>query len=481
MDSSIQGLGGTPDNNVNRPADDAASKEVIKPGSPAVRPAALSELPHFRGTSQGALARRAELTGPVRFDLFPASGGRPPLPAAYASKVSLSRAPLESTGRKTTDDAHWATGFAARAPECAASFRSEVGYEGPGFQHDAQHCAGVGRAAGANFLAYCAALGEPFPGRLANLGLDFYEAVGYRHDWNVGSDRKPPFVPHTLQRYEHAARNAHFDPFELRVAKIFTAGTAHHASERERAKWYEMLGDAVKADDVSREEAAAMVMQCQMFAVVDQNEIVCTARSFHESYVRRSLLVGEWGERDDEPLAKIEPATSAQMCSLEYYDDIGSAAWHKRFWDEGIQYLLRENLVDRPTLAKFKLPDVQAIRDRIPTEGPGYRAIYAGSIAVVEAFDADRSLTHGQLIEIGTRAADANLIGRGTERLARMSAEDPQRDELALLLEAMKRVDANPLSQARLHMQVSMADMLGDEAIMTVEYALQVTRGGSPF
>lgn len=356
-----------------------------------------------------------------------------------------------------------------------------MGYEGPGFQHDAQHCAGVGRAAGANFLAYCAALGEPFPGRLASLGLDFYEAVGYRHDWNVGSDRKPPFVPHTLQRYGHAARNAHFDPFELRVAKIFTAGTAHHASERERAKWYEMLGDAVKAGDVSREEAAAMVMQCQMFAVVDQNEIVCTARSFHESYVRRSLLVGEWGERDDEPLAKIEPATSAQMCSLEYYDDIGSAAWHKRFWDEGIQYLLREDLVDRPTLARFKLPDVQTIRDRIPTEGPGYRAIYAGSIAVVEAFDADRTLTHGQLIEIGTRATDADLIGRGTERLARMSAEDPRRDELALLLEAMKCVDANPLSPGRLHMQVSMADMLGDEAIMTVEYAPQVTRGGGPF
>lgn len=50
-----------------------------------------------------------------------------------------------------------------------------------------------------------------------------------------------------------------------------------------------------------------------------------------------------------------------------------------------------------------------------------------------------------------------------------------------LLLEAMKRVDANPLSQARLHRQVSMADILGDEAIMTVEYAPQVTRGGGPF
>jgi hypothetical protein len=49
------------------------------------------------------------------------------------------------------------------------------------------------------------------------------------------------------------------------------------------------------------------------------------------------------------------------------------------------------------------------------------------------------------------------------------------------LLESMKCVDANPLSQARLHMQVSMADMLGDEAIMTFEYAPQVARGGGPF
>ncbi|NRO97770.1 hypothetical protein GWC77_17755 [Paraburkholderia sp. NMBU_R16] len=463
-------MGGTPENNVNRPPGDTASKEVIKPGSPAGRPAALSELPHFRGMSQGALARRAQLTGPVRIDLFPASGGRPPLPAAYASKVSLSRAPLESTGRKTTGDAHWATGFAARAPECAASFMSDVRYEGPGFQHDPQHYAGVGRGAGANFLAYCAALGEPFPGRLGRLGLDFYEAVGYRHDWNVGSDRKPPFLPHTLQHYEHAARNAHFDPFERLVAKIYTAATAHHESERVRAKWYKLLGDAVKAGDVNREEAAAMLLQCQMFAVVDQNEILATARSFHQSYVRLSLLVGEWGERDDTPLARIDPATSAQMCGPEYYDDIGSAAWHARFWDEGIQYLLKDKLVDEPTLAKFKLPDVQTIRDRIPTEGPGYRAIYAGNIAVFNAFEADATLTHEQLIEIGTRAVDANLIGRGTERLAQMSPEDPQREGLVLLLEAMQRADAEPLSEARLQMQVSMAAMLGDEAIMPVKY-----------
>ena len=473
MDSSISGVSGAPAGDANAPHEYPALQKSIEPESRVARGAWLSALPHFRGTSKGALARRAELGKPVRFHLYPTSGDRLPLPAAYASRISLSRAPLESTGRPTTDDAHWATGFAARAPACAGLFKREVEYQGPGFQHDPQHFAGVGRGVGANLWAFCRARGKRFPGRLGTVGLDFYEAVGYRHDWNFGSDRKPPSVPNTLRDYDkQAARNAHFDSFELLAAKIKTAATAHHVSERAQAKWYKMLGDAVEEGEVSREEATAMVMQCQMYAVVDQSEILCTARSFHESYARLSLLMAEWGERDDEPLAKIEPAKSASMCKSDFYDDVGSPDWHERFFAEGIAYLSDRELIDKKTLEKeFKLPDVQTIRDRIPTEGPGFRAIYAGSVAVFDAFEADQTLTHEQLIEIGTRAVDANLIQRGTERLAQISAEKPHHAAgLALLLDAMKRFDGDPLSKTRLQMQVSMATMLGDEAVMPVSY-----------
>jgi len=419
------------------------------------------------------MARRAELASPIRMRLFPASGGRAPLPAAYASDISLWRAPLESTCRKTTDDAHWSTGFAVEAPACSASFMHEVRYTGPGFQHDPQHYAGVGRGVGANLWLYCRERGKPFPGRLGSVGLDFYEAVGFRHDWNCGSRRKPPFVPRTLRDYDdQASVNAHFDSFELLAAKIKTAGTAHHVAERAGAKWYKMLGDAVERGKVTREEATAMVMQCQMYAIVDQSEILCTARSFHESYVRLSLLVAEWGERDDEPLGKIEPERSAGMCSPDYYDDVGSADWHARFWDEGVEYLSKKGLIDKQMLEdEFPLPDIQTIRDRVPTEGPGFRAIYAGSVAVFDAFAADRTLTHEQLIEIGTRAVDADLIFRGTERLARISAEEPHRAMgLALLLDAMKRYEGEPLSKPRLQMQVSMAAMLEDEAVMPISF-----------
>ena len=405
--------------------------------------------------------------------LYPASGGRLPLPAAYTSKISLSQAPLESTGRPTTSNAHWTTGFAARAPECAGLFMREIRYRGPGFQHDPRHYSGVGRGVAANLWAYCRARGKPFPGRLGSVGLDFYEAVGYRHDWNFDSDRKPPFVPNTLRDYDdQAAVNAHFDSFELLAAKIKTAATAHHASERAGAKWYEMLGEAVEKGKVTREEATAMVMQCQMYAVVDQSEILCTARSFHESYARLSLLVAEWGERDDEPRATIAPAMSAMMCDTEFYDDVGSPEWHEKFFAEGIAYLSTRGLIDPEALEReFKLPDVQTIRDRIPTEGPGFQAMYAGNIAVFDAFEADPTLTHEQLIEIGTRAVDANLIARGAERLAQISAEEPHRAEgIALLLEAMKHADEDPLSKTRLQMQVSMAAMLGDEAVMPINY-----------
>ena len=188
--------------------------------------------------------------------------------------------------------------------------------------------------------------------------------------------------------------------------------------------------------------------------------------------MRLSLLVAEWGERDDEPLAKIEPERSAGMCSPDYYDDVGSADWHARFWDEGVEYLSKKGLIDKQALEdEFPLPDVQTIRNRVPTEGPGFRAIYAGSVAAFEAFEADPTLTHEQLIEIGTRAVDADLILRGTERLAQISAEEPHRARgLALLLDAMKRDERGPLSKTRLHMQVSMAAMLEDEAVMPISF-----------
>lgn len=470
MDPSIRGASGASGNEAKTPANnDTASKETIKPRSRAVHPVSLSELPHFRPTSKGAIARRAELAKPVRMRLLPATGGQPPWPLPYALGP-LTKAPLESTGRPTTSDEHWATGFARRAPACAASFVREVGYRGPGFQHDAQHYSGVGRGLGANLYAFCHDLGEPFPGRLGRTGLDFYEAVGYRHDWNYGSDSKPPFVPKTLRDYrEQAARNAHFDPFEFAVAKILTAGTAHHESERALAKWYVMLGDAVEQGELNWYEATALVMQCQMLAVVDQSEILCTATSFHEAYCRLSLLPGEWGEHDGEPLDQIEPAISAAMCSPAFYDDVGSAAWHAKYWREGVKDLSKKGRIDRPLLKnKFKLPPVQTIRDRIPTRGPGYRAIYAGCVAVSNAFAADPTLTHGQLIEIGTDAVDANLIRRGAERLAQISAEDPDGAMgLALRLNAMKRTGGGYLSTQRLQMQVSMAAMLGDEAVMS--------------
>lgn len=455
------------------PPSDSRPSDAGRPAPRLVLPAALGALSNLSATSEGSQARRAELDRPAEpILLFPAHRGRLLLPAVYASVVSTNEAPLESTGRITASDLDWQTWFAARNARGTEPFMRELAYPGPGFQHDDRHFAGVGRGLGANVLAYCIERGKPLPGRFATLGTDFYDAVGFRHDAHRFRDAKPPSVPETLIDYRHFAESAHFDPFERNVAEILTAATAHHESERARAKWHERLAAAVKAGAVTREEAPVIVMLCKLISVVDQSEILSTARSFYESYVRRSVLVAEWGERDDEPLADIEPARSADMCGPEFYDSIGSPEWHAEPWAEQIQWLVSEGAIDASALQAFELPEVETIRDRIPTEGPGYRAIYAGSNAVFDAFNADGTLTHEALIEIGTRATGENLIERGNARLVQMPDGDPEREGFALLLDAMARENTNPLSEVRLPMQVSLAALLGDEAVMPVSYEL---------
>lgn len=469
MDASIRGPGeAAADGAATSPPDGPLPSDAGKPAQRSVIRAVLGALSDLSATSAGSRARRAELARPEEpIPFIPTRGGRLLLPAAYASPVSMTKAPLESTGRITTSDLDWKTWFAARDARGTERFMCEIAYPGPGFQHDDRHFAGVGRGLGANVMAYCDERRKPLPGRFETLDIDFYDAVGFRHDAHRFRDAKPPSVPETLRDYSHFAESAHFDPFEHSVAEILTAATAHHESERARAKWHERLAAAVKAGEVSREEAPAIVMLCKLIAVVDQCEIVATARSFYESYVRRSVLMAEWGERDDKPIAGIEPAQSAHMCGPEFYDSIGSPAWHAEPWAGQIQWLATEGVIDAAALREeFKLPDVETIRDRIPTEGPGYRAIYAGSVAVFDAFNVDSTLTHEALLEIGTLATEANLIERGRARLVQMPAGDTHRTGLAMLLGAMARENANPLSEARLRMQVLMADLLGDEAVM---------------
>lgn len=202
------------------------------------------------------------------------------LPSTYASFASITYPPLEPTGRKTTTPHDWATWFPPQGARGTQYLMDLFNYKGPGFQHDDRHFAGVGRGLGANVRAYNDEHGA-LPGRLASLSDDFYCAVGFRHDAHRFRDiATPPFVPATLNDYEHLARSAYFDAFEYAVAKVLTAATAHHPLEREGAKWHEMLAEAVAEGQIKRDEAAAIVMLCKMMAVVDQAEIVCTARSF---------------------------------------------------------------------------------------------------------------------------------------------------------------------------------------------------------
>ncbi|CAN7496884.1 hypothetical protein LJR230_003317 [Trinickia sp. LjRoot230] len=388
------------------------------------------------------------------------------LPSTYASFASITYPPLEPTGRKTTTPHDWATWFPPQGARGTQYLMDLFNYKGPGFQHDDRHFAGVGRGLGANVRAYNDEHGA-LPGRLASLSDDFYCAVGFRHDAHRFRDiATPPFVPATLNDYEHLARSAYFDAFEYAVAKVLTAATAHHPLEREGAKWHEMLAEAVAEGQIKRDEAAAIVMLCKMMAVVDQAEIVCTARSFLERYIRTSLLSAEHAERDRTPLADIAPARSADMVAPDFYLSIGNADWHAP-WLAQTQWLREQGAIDD---TEWPLPKIGAIFDRYPTQGPGHRAMMAGGNAAYEAFEANNGLTHLALVEIGARAASVNLMERGRARLADSALGEHDRAGLALLIGAMERGLADPLTQAHRRMQVSMAAMIGDEAIMPIDY-----------